>query len=39
MSSVTAQMIIAPIDLGNTTTLYYSITGTGASAMLYEWVG
>lgn len=38
MSTITAQMIIVPVHTDNVAALYYSITGTGASAMLYEWV-
>lgn len=38
LSTITAQMVIAPVDTGGTATIYYSITGTGATAMLYEWV-
>ena len=29
--------ITAPIRSGNTNIIYYSITGTNATAMLYEW--
>ena len=38
MSSITAQMVIVPVHTDNVAALYYSITGTGAAAMLYEWV-
>ena len=36
--TITSQMVIAPIQMDGTITLYYDITGTGATAMLYEWV-
>lgn len=37
LKSATAQMVFAPVST-STQTLYYSFTGTGASAMLYEWI-
>lgn len=36
LSTVTAQMVVAPFKAARK--LYYSITGTGATAQLYEWV-
>lgn len=36
-SSVVGKTIIAPFK-AKTKTIYYSISGTGADAMLYEWV-
>jgi len=38
MSTVTAVGVFAPIWMENTETLYYDISGTGASAQIYEWV-
>ena len=29
---------VAPVDTEGTTTVYYSVSGTGAAAQLYEWV-
>ncbi len=37
ISTKSPMFVTAPIRSGNTATVYYSITGTGASAMLYEW--
>lgn len=37
VSSKTPFFATAPIRVDGTKTLYYSITGTNASAMLYEW--
>jgi len=38
ISTITTMWIGAPFSLDRTETVYYSITGTGASAHLYEWV-
>ena len=32
------QMIVSPIGTESAETVYYSISGTGAAAQLYEWV-
>jgi hypothetical protein len=37
ISTKTALFITAPIMVADTDTIYYDISGTGASAMLYEW--
>jgi len=37
VSTKTPMMITAPIDSEGTSTLYYSVTGTGAAAQFYEW--
>ena len=38
ISTITSMFATAPISTEGTQTLYYSITGTGGSAQLYEWV-
>lgn len=38
VSTVQAGMITAPISMEGTATCYFSVTGTGASAQLFEWV-
>jgi hypothetical protein len=37
ISTITTMWITAPITMEETTTLYYSVSGTGASAQIYEW--
>jgi len=37
ISTKSPMFVVGPIRSGNTASIYYSITGTGASAMLYEW--
>jgi len=37
ISSVVGKTVLAPFK-AKTHTIYYSISGTGADAMLYEWV-
>ncbi len=38
ISTITSMWITGPFDLEGTNDLYYSISGTGATAQLYEWV-
>lgn len=38
LSSVTTIWVAGPISTEETQTVYYSISGTGATAQLYEWV-
>ena len=37
LSTKTPIFVTAPILVANTAQVYFSITGTGASAQLYEW--
>jgi hypothetical protein len=30
--------VVGPISLEDSTALYYSVSGTGATAMFYEWI-
>jgi hypothetical protein len=32
------QMVVAPIGTEGAETVYYSVSGTGAAAQIYEWV-
>ncbi len=38
ISTLSPGMITVPLTLEDTTTAYYSVTGTGASAQFFEWV-
>ena len=38
ISTKTPMMVTAPMDAEGTSALYYSITGAGAAAQLYEWI-
>ncbi len=37
ISTKTPIFVVAPIRVDDTVTVHYAISGTGASAMLYEW--
>ena len=38
LSTIAPALIIGPISMKGTKTAYYSVTGTGASVLFYEWV-
>ncbi len=38
ITSKSPLFVVAPIRSGETAQIWYTITGTGASAMLYEWI-
>jgi hypothetical protein len=35
---VGGHFVVGPISLEDSTALYYSVSGTGATAMFYEWI-
>lgn len=37
ISTKTPIFVVAPIKVDDTATVHYTISGTGAAAMLYEW--
>ena len=38
LSTISPAMVSAPFDISGADKIYYSISGTGASAQLYEWI-